>query len=102
MPSTKASSQPTIQLPTCTSTQTRTTLDEAGRLRGQRAEVALSLVTAGRLSTVSIHSEHPFLPPEGERDPLRRFRGRMPQPVTLWCAGDEARRAGWTVSSLLV
>lgn len=51
---------------------------------------------------MSIHSEHPFLTPEGERDPVRRFRGRMPQPVTLWCAGDDDRRAGWTVSSLLV
>jgi flavin reductase (DIM6/NTAB) family NADH-FMN oxidoreductase RutF len=51
---------------------------------------------------VSIHREHPFLPPEDERDPLRRFRGRMPQPVSLWCAQDGDRRAGWTVSSLLV
>jgi flavin reductase (DIM6/NTAB) family NADH-FMN oxidoreductase RutF len=51
---------------------------------------------------VTIHSEHPFLPPESERDPLRRFRGRLPQPVTLWCAGQTSARAGWTVSSLLV
>jgi flavin reductase (DIM6/NTAB) family NADH-FMN oxidoreductase RutF len=51
---------------------------------------------------VSIHSEHPFLPSESERDPLRRFRGRMPQPVTLWCARREQARAGWTVSSILV
>lgn len=51
---------------------------------------------------MSIHSEHPFLPPEAGRDPLRRFRGRMPQPVTLWCAQDETSRAGWTVSSLLI
>jgi flavin reductase (DIM6/NTAB) family NADH-FMN oxidoreductase RutF len=51
---------------------------------------------------VSIHSEHPFLPAEGDRDPLRRFRGRMAQPVTLWCAQHEQRRAGWTVSSMLV
>jgi flavin reductase (DIM6/NTAB) family NADH-FMN oxidoreductase RutF len=51
---------------------------------------------------VTIHSEHPFLPPESDRDPLRRFRGRMSQPVTLWCAGQGSERAGWTVSSVLV
>lgn len=51
---------------------------------------------------MTIHSEHPFLPPESDRDPLRRFRGRMAQPVTLWCAQDGQQRAGWTVSSLLV
>jgi flavin reductase (DIM6/NTAB) family NADH-FMN oxidoreductase RutF len=51
---------------------------------------------------VSISSEHPFLPPESQRDPLRRFRGRMPQPVTLWCASHDGRQAGWTVSSLIV
>lgn len=51
---------------------------------------------------MTIHSEHPFLPPEGERDPLRRFRGRLPAPVTLWTAGTGADRAGLTVSSVLV
>ena len=51
---------------------------------------------------MSIHSEHPFLPPDSDRDPLRRFRGRLAQPVTLWCAQDGTSRAGWTVSSLLV
>ncbi|GAA3603859.1 flavin reductase family protein [Microlunatus ginsengisoli] len=51
---------------------------------------------------MSIHSEHPFLPPESGRDPLRRFRGRMPQPVTVWSAQEGTSRAGWTVSSLLV
>jgi 3-hydroxy-9,10-secoandrosta-1,3,5(10)-triene-9,17-dione monooxygenase reductase component len=57
---------------------------------------------AGRLDGVTIHSQHPFLPPESDRDPLRRFRGRMAQPVTLWCAGASGSRAGWTVSSMLV
>jgi flavin reductase (DIM6/NTAB) family NADH-FMN oxidoreductase RutF len=52
---------------------------------------------------VTIHSDHPFLPPEGERDPLRRFRGRMIAPVSVWTAyAADARRIGWTVSSLLV
>jgi flavin reductase (DIM6/NTAB) family NADH-FMN oxidoreductase RutF len=53
-------------------------------------------------SAVTIHPDHPFVTPVAERDPVRRFRGRMPQPVTLWCAGSGAERAGWTVSSLLV
>lgn len=49
---------------------------------------------------MTIHSEHPFLDPE--RDPLRRFRGRMPAPVTVLTCGTGAGREGWTVSSLLV
>jgi len=51
---------------------------------------------------VTIHSDHPFLPPEGERDPLRRFRGRMIAPVSVWTAYAGERRVGWTVSSMLV
>jgi len=51
---------------------------------------------------VSIHADHPFLPPEGERDPLRRLRGRVPAGVSVWTAGDDRRRAGWTVSSFLL
>jgi flavin reductase (DIM6/NTAB) family NADH-FMN oxidoreductase RutF len=51
---------------------------------------------------MTIHSDHPFLPPEGERNPLRRFRGRMLAPVSLWTTYAGERRVGWTVSSLLV
>ena len=51
---------------------------------------------------MTIHSEHPFLPPDDERDPLRRLRGRMPAPVTLWAAGAGPDRAGLTVSSVLL
>lgn len=51
---------------------------------------------------MTIHSDHPFLPPEGERSPLRRFRGRLLAPVSLWTAYAGERRVGWTVSSLLV
>ncbi len=51
---------------------------------------------------MSIHDEHPFLPPDDERDPLRRFRGRMPAPVTLWATGAGRGRVGLTVSSALV
>jgi flavin reductase (DIM6/NTAB) family NADH-FMN oxidoreductase RutF len=51
---------------------------------------------------VTIHSEHPFVPPEGERDPLRRLRGQLPAPVTIWTAGLGRERRGLTVSSMLV
>ncbi len=49
-----------------------------------------------------IHRTHPFLSPEAERDPARRLRGRLLAPVTVWTAQSGARRAGLTVSSLLV
>lgn len=51
---------------------------------------------------MTIHSSHPFLEPEGERDPVRRFRGRLGAAVTLWTAGDGDGRAGLTVSSVMV
>jgi flavin reductase (DIM6/NTAB) family NADH-FMN oxidoreductase RutF len=51
---------------------------------------------------VTIHSSHPFLPPEDERSPLRRFRGRMAAPVTVWTSAHSTGRAGWTVSSMLL
>lgn len=51
---------------------------------------------------VTIHSEHPFLDPEPDRDPVRRFRGRLGGAVTLWTSADGDDRAGLTVSSLMV
>lgn len=51
---------------------------------------------------MTIHSDHPFVPPEGERDPLRRLRGRLPSPVSVWTTGKGSGRAGLTISSLLV
>jgi len=51
---------------------------------------------------VTIHSEHPFLTPEPDRNPLRRLRGRLAAPVTLWAAGSGPARAGLTVSSTQV
>jgi flavin reductase (DIM6/NTAB) family NADH-FMN oxidoreductase RutF len=51
---------------------------------------------------MSIHSEHPFLPPDDARNPLRRLRGRMPLPVTVWTAALDGRRVGWAVSSVLL
>lgn len=51
---------------------------------------------------MTIHSDHPFMPPEGDRDPLRRFRGRLPAPVTVWATGVGRDRRGFTVSSMLI
>ena len=51
---------------------------------------------------MTIHSEHPFATPAGDRDPLRRFRGRMASAVSVWSAGAGRARVGWTVSSFLV
>lgn len=46
---------------------------------------------------MTINAGHPF--PDGPPDPVRRLRGRLVSPVTLWTAGDSVRRAGLTVSS---
>jgi flavin reductase (DIM6/NTAB) family NADH-FMN oxidoreductase RutF len=51
---------------------------------------------------VTIHSTHPFLEPEGDRDAVRRLRGRLGGTVSLWTAGAPDERAGLTVSSWLV
>lgn len=51
---------------------------------------------------MTIHTTHPFLEPEGDRDPVRRLRGRMGATVSLWTAGTATDRAGLTVSSWLV
>ncbi len=54
------------------------------------------------MSSVTIHSEHPFSDPVGDRRPARQLRGRLPAPVTVWTSVHEGERAGLTVSSLLV
>lgn len=51
---------------------------------------------------MTIHTTHPFLEPEGDRDPVRRLRGRLGGTVSLWTAGAGGSRAGLTVSSWLV
>lgn len=51
---------------------------------------------------MTIHTGHPFLEPEGDRDPVRRLRGRLGGTVSLWTAGSTADRAGLTVTSWLV
>jgi flavin reductase (DIM6/NTAB) family NADH-FMN oxidoreductase RutF len=51
---------------------------------------------------VTIHGDHPFLPPESERSPVRRLRGRLASGVTVWTATREGRPAGLTVASMMV
>jgi flavin reductase (DIM6/NTAB) family NADH-FMN oxidoreductase RutF len=55
-----------------------------------------------RTVQVTIHHSHPFATGEQDRNPLRRFRGRMTSPVSIWAAADGGNRAGWTLSSFLV
>ncbi|MGH3477146.1 MAG: flavin reductase family protein [Nocardioidaceae bacterium] len=50
---------------------------------------------------MTIHSDHPFLTPEPDRNPVRRLRGRLASPVTLWTARPDDP-VGLTVSSMLV
>ena len=42
------------------------------------------------------------MPPESDRSPIRRLRGRLTAGVTLWTAAGGARPAGLTVSSMMV
>ena len=51
---------------------------------------------------MTIHHNHPFEVGEQDRNPLRRFRGRITSPVSIWAAAGGGRRAGWTLSSFLV
>jgi len=73
-------------------------------LEGQNAIRTAGTLTdsVGYNRTVSIHSEHPFLTPEPDRDPVRRARGRLNAPVTLWTTGEGRQRAGLTVSSMII
>lgn len=49
---------------------------------------------------MTIHSSHPFRDPND--NPLKRLRGRLVAPVSVWCAGEGPSRSGWTVSSLML
>jgi 3-hydroxy-9,10-secoandrosta-1,3,5(10)-triene-9,17-dione monooxygenase reductase component len=44
----------------------------------------------------------PFATPAELRDPVRRLRGRLTAPVTVWTSGDVDGRAGLTISSILM
>jgi 3-hydroxy-9,10-secoandrosta-1,3,5(10)-triene-9,17-dione monooxygenase reductase component len=49
-----------------------------------------------------IHSDNPFVDDLDSRDPVRRFRGRLTAPVTIVTAGNNEKKTGLTVSSLVV
>jgi len=49
-----------------------------------------------------INTDNPFADDPDSRNPLRRFRGRLSAPVTVFTTGGPERRSGLTVSSLLV
>ncbi len=49
-----------------------------------------------------IHDENPFIPEPGDRDPVRRFRGRVASGVTIVTTGGDNDAVGLTVSSLMV
>ena len=51
---------------------------------------------------MTIHSEHPFLPPPEDRNQARRLRGRLSAPVSIWTSADAGRSDGWTISSMLI
>jgi 3-hydroxy-9,10-secoandrosta-1,3,5(10)-triene-9,17-dione monooxygenase reductase component len=51
---------------------------------------------------IRIGGQHPFATPPQRRDPVRRWRGRLLAPVTVWTAGGTSGGAGLTVSSVLV
>jgi flavin reductase (DIM6/NTAB) family NADH-FMN oxidoreductase RutF len=52
---------------------------------------------------MTIHSSNPFETPDEAKSPVRRLRGRLPLPVTLWTAYEpDGHRVGLTVSSTIV
>jgi flavin reductase (DIM6/NTAB) family NADH-FMN oxidoreductase RutF len=49
-----------------------------------------------------VHDDHPFETPPDQRDPARRFRGRLAAPVTVITSGAGDHQTGLTVSSLMI
>ncbi len=60
------------------------------------------LPDASETPHLTLSFEDPFATPQELRRSDRRFRGRLVAPVTVWTAGSGDRRAGLTVSSLLL
>ncbi|MET8362465.1 flavin reductase family protein [Micromonospora sp. NPDC005252] len=84
--------------------------DQLARLNGRPADLHERFLgwARGRGGTMfhvnhepgaEIHHTDPFAVPTGQRSPVRRLRGRLAAPVTLWTAPGPA---GLTVSSTLV
>lgn len=74
--------------------------DRSPRGTGAGGEESLSGPPAG----ASLRFGNPWAVPTAERDPLRRLRGHLVLPVTVWLADvpDMNEPAGLTVSSVLV
>lgn len=51
---------------------------------------------------MTIHSDHPFQPPDQDKNTVRRLRGRLAAPVTIVATGAGTARAGLTVSSVVL
>lgn len=51
---------------------------------------------------MTIHSDHPFVPHDRDKDAFRRLRGRLPAATTIVATGEGRGRVGLTVSSLLL
>ncbi|GAA3548515.1 hypothetical protein AFL01nite_23590 [Aeromicrobium flavum] len=51
---------------------------------------------------MTIHTDHPFVPAEGDKDAFRRLRGRLPAPATVVATGEGRARVGLTVSSIVL
>ncbi|WP_045744663.1 flavin reductase family protein [Actinoplanes rectilineatus] len=49
-----------------------------------------------------IHSTDPFAVPESDKSEIRRLRGRLAAPVTLWTTPGTPGASGLTVSSIVV
>jgi 3-hydroxy-9,10-secoandrosta-1,3,5(10)-triene-9,17-dione monooxygenase reductase component len=54
------------------------------------------------MASVTIHTSDPFATPEGDKSDVRRLRGRLAAPVTLWSCSTPEGPKGLTVSSILV
>lgn len=61
-----------------------------------------TLAGLGMMGQVSIHSDHPFMPVDADRSPIRQLRGRLGAGVSIWASGEGRDRVGLTVSSMLV
>lgn len=54
------------------------------------------------VASAMIHGDNPFTASPDQRDPVRRFRGRLTAPVAIVTSGTGDARTGLTVSSLMV
>ncbi|MGC5331538.1 flavin reductase family protein [Micromonospora sp. DT62] len=75
------------------------TVDARGHIRARRGGAGPTMFHVNHEPGAEIHHIDPFAVPADQRSPVRRLRGRLASPVTLWTAPEPA---GLTVSSTLV